>query len=89
MPGSMLGVLGGGQLGLMFALAARRMGYLTTVVDPDPHAPAFSVADRKIVGSYGNPEILSDLAASCQAVTTEFENVPAALRCDGPPPRRR
>lgn len=73
----MLGVLGGGQLGLMFALAARRMGYLTTVVDPDPHAPAFGVADRKFVGSYKDPEILSELSSTCHAVTTEFENVPA------------
>lgn len=73
----MLGVLGGGQLGLMFALAARRMGYLTTVVDPDPHSPAFGVADRKLVGSYKDPEILSELTTTCHAVTTEFENVPA------------
>ena len=73
----MLGVLGGGQLGLMFALAARRMGYLTTVVDPDPHAPAFGVADQKFVGSYKDPKILSELSSTCHAVTTEFENVPA------------
>ena len=76
--GGMLGVLGGGQLGLMFSLAARRMGYRTMVVDPDPDAPAFAVSDRKIVGSYADPEVLSEMARSCQAVTTEFENVPAA-----------
>ncbi len=73
----MLGVLGGGQLGLMFSLSAKRMGFKTTVVDPDPDAPAFSIADRKIIGSYSDPELLADLTASCHAVTTEFENVPA------------
>ncbi len=78
LPGGMLGVLGGGQLGLMFSLAARRMGYRTLVVDPDPDAPAFAVCDRRIVGPYSDPDVLSEVAHACQAVTTEFENVPAA-----------
>ena len=77
LPGAVLGVLGGGQLGLMFSLAARRMGYRIMVVDPDPDAPAFAVSDRRIVGSYADPDVLSEVARSCEAVTTEFENVPA------------
>ena len=76
-PGETLGVLGGGQLGLFFVLSARRMGYKTVVLDPDPSSPAMIAADRSIVSPYDNEESLRDLSDSCAAITTEFENVPA------------
>lgn len=77
-PGATLGVLGGGQLGLLFALSARRAGFRTIVLDPDPQAPAMACADRTIVARYDDTAALLRLSESCQAVTTEFENVPAA-----------
>lgn len=73
----MLGVLGGGQLGRFFVLAARQMGYRVTVLDPDPGSPAGALADRHLVAAYEDVAALEQLAAECAAVTTEFENVPA------------
>lgn len=78
LPGATVGVVGGGQLGRMFALQARSMGYQVVVLDPDPQSPAGAVADRHIRAPYEDERALSELAASCAAVTTEFENVPAA-----------
>jgi 5-(carboxyamino)imidazole ribonucleotide synthase len=77
-PGSTLGVIGGGQLGRMFVQAAQRMGYRTVVLDPDPLSPAGGVAHRHIVAGYLDAEGLQQLAACADAITTEFENVPAA-----------
>jgi 5-(carboxyamino)imidazole ribonucleotide synthase len=77
LPGATLGVLGGGQLGRMFVLQARTMGYRVMVLDPDPHSPAGQVADAHLRGAYSDPHSLDRLAAACAAVTTEFENVPA------------
>lgn len=77
-PGSWLGVLGGGQLGRMFCQAAQAMGYKVAVLDPDPNSPAGAVADWQVCGAYDDPAALAQLATRCQAVTTEFENVPAA-----------
>ena len=77
-PPAMLGILGGGQLGRYFVMAARTMGYRTTVVEPDPRSPAGSVADVHIVAAYDDPTALDRLAATCAVVTTEFENAPAA-----------
>ena len=77
-PGATLGVLGGGQLGRMFVHAAQRMGYFTAVLDPDPQSPAGRVAHRHIQADYLDPAALAELAQACAAVTTEFENVPAA-----------
>ncbi len=77
-PPAMLGILGGGQLGSYFVMAARTMGYRTTVVEPDPHAPAGKVADVHIVAAYDDPAALDQLAVTCAVVTTEFENAPAA-----------
>lgn len=77
LPGAMLGVLGGGQLGRMFVHAAQAMGYRVTVLDPDPTAPAGAAADRHLCAAYDDPAALDDLATTCAAVTTEFENVPA------------
>ena len=78
LPGATVGVLGGGQLGRMFTLQAHTMGYRVVVLDPDPQSPAGAVADRHIQASYDDPRALADLSASCAAITTEFENVPAA-----------
>jgi 5-(carboxyamino)imidazole ribonucleotide synthase len=77
LPNAMLGILGGGQLGRMFTLAARAMGYRVTVVDPDRESPAGSLADVHLCADYADPAALAQLADSCAAVTTEFENVPA------------
>lgn len=73
---TMLGVIGGGQLGSYFVLAAQKMGYQTAVLDPDPHAPAGVHADRHIIAQYDDTEALRELAAICSAVTIEFENPP-------------
>ena len=76
-----LGVMGGGQLGRMFVHAAQRMGYFTAVLDPDPHSPAGLVCHHHIQTAYSDARGLAQLTALCDAVTTEFENVPAtALR---------
>ncbi len=76
-PGATLGVMGGGQLGRMFALRARVMGYKVVVLEPDPRSPAGQVADAQIVAPYDDPVALDQLAERCAAITTEFENVPA------------
>jgi 5-(carboxyamino)imidazole ribonucleotide synthase len=78
LPGSTLGVLGGGQLGRMFVQAATRMGYRTVVLDADTHSPAGLVAHEHIVAAPDDAEGLKQLAGKCQAITTEFENVSAA-----------
>lgn len=78
LPGATLGLLGGGQLGRMFTVAARTLGYRVTVVDPDPHAPAAEFATDHLATDYTDPASLDRLATTCAAVTTEFENAPAA-----------
>ena len=76
-----LGVLGGGQLGRMFAQAAQALGFRVAVLDPDPASPAAQLADLHIRAGYDDAQGLAELARVCDAVTTEFENVPAqALR---------
>jgi 5-(carboxyamino)imidazole ribonucleotide synthase len=77
-PGATLGVMGGGQLGRMWAHAAQQMGYRTVVLDADADSPAGSIAHAQIQTSYLSAEGLSALADQAQAITTEFENVPAA-----------
>ena len=77
-PPATLGILGGGQLGRYFVIAARIMGYRTMVLEPDPNAPAGMVADVHLVAAYDDPVALDRLAAECAVVTTEFENPPAA-----------
>ncbi|MFN9505447.1 MAG: 5-(carboxyamino)imidazole ribonucleotide synthase [Rubrivivax sp.] len=76
-PGAWLGVLGGGQLGRMFAQAAQRLGYRVLVLDPARDGPDGQVADDQIVAAYDNTAALADLASRCAACTTEFESVPA------------
>ena len=77
LPGATVGVVGGGQLGRMFTLQALGMGYRVVVLDPDPLSPAGAVASRHIRASYLDQQALDDMASSCAAITTEFENVPA------------
>ncbi len=72
-----LGVLGGGQLGRMFVHAAQRLGYFTAVLEPDAQSPAGLVSHHHIQTAYDDPAGLAQLAQLCQAITTEFENVPA------------
>lgn len=83
LPGATLGVLGSGQLGRMFALAARRMGYRVQTYSHDRDTPTGQVADREWVGEYTDLEAVADFARSVDAVTFEFENVPfeAAACC--------
>ena len=78
LPGATLGVLGGGQLGRMFVAAARTMGYRSVVLDPDGDSPAGTVADHHLCADYADEPALACLAQTCDAITTEFENVPAA-----------
>ena len=77
LPNATLGVLGGGQLGRMFTLAAYSMGYRVVVLDPDPHSPAGLITDQHIKSDYRDHAALQLLGDECAAVTTEFENVPA------------
>jgi 5-(carboxyamino)imidazole ribonucleotide synthase len=76
-PPARLGVMGGGQLGRMFAHAAQALGYQVAVLDPAADSPAGQAADQMIVAGYTDRAALAELAAQCVAVTTEFENVPA------------
>jgi 5-(carboxyamino)imidazole ribonucleotide synthase len=76
-PRSTLGMLGGGQLGRMFVIAARTMGYEVIVLDPDPNSPAGGVASEHLARVYDDTNALDYLAQRCAVVTTEFENIPA------------
>lgn len=78
LPPATLGVLGGGQLGRMFALAARAMGYGVVALEPDPEAPVRHVVDEQLVAPYDDEAALDVLAARCAVVTTEFENPPSS-----------
>nr|BCX00444.1 MAG: N5-carboxyaminoimidazole ribonucleotide synthase [Bacteroidota bacterium] len=81
LPPVRIGILGGGQLGRMLALVARRMGYRVLVLDPTPDSPAGQVADRQIVAPYTDREAVYELARACDVLTFEFENVdPEAVR---------
>ena len=77
LPGSTLGMLGGGQLGRMFVTAARTMGYEVIVLDPDAGSPAGGLASEHLARTYDDREALDYLAQNCAVVTTEFENIPA------------
>jgi len=77
-PGSTIGILGGGQLGRMLALAAAKLGLKSHIYCPDPHSPAFDVTPLKTVAAYDDVEALKAFAAQVDVVTYEFENVPAS-----------
>src|SRR5205085_10820421 len=78
LPGSTIGVLGGGQLGRMFAMAARRLGYRVHTLSPDHDTPTGQIADVEINASYDDLAAVRAFAKSVDVVTFEFENVPAA-----------
>jgi 5-(carboxyamino)imidazole ribonucleotide synthase len=77
LPPAMLGMLGGGQLGRFFVIAAHEMGYRVTVLDPDKNSPAGKIADVHVCAAFDDQAALAVLAKSCAAISTEFENVPA------------
>jgi 5-(carboxyamino)imidazole ribonucleotide synthase len=80
LPGATLGLLGGGQLGRMTAMAARAMGYGVAVLDPDPACAARAVADRAVVGGFDDAEAAGELAEMSDVVTFEIERIaPASL----------
>jgi 5-(carboxyamino)imidazole ribonucleotide synthase len=76
--GSTIGILGGGQLGRMTAMAARSMGYRVQVMDPDPSCPARFVVDACFVGSWDDPKAASDLARGSDVITLEIEQISIA-----------
>ena len=76
-PPSMLGILGGGQLGRFFVVSAQNMGYQVTVLDPDKDSPAGRLADVHLCSDYDDISALNSMKKTCVAVTTEFENIPA------------
>ena len=78
-PTSTIGILGGGQLGRMLALAAARLGFDTCILTPEEEAPASRVAASSLVAAYDDPVALAEFAARCQVATVEFENVPARV----------
>jgi 5-(carboxyamino)imidazole ribonucleotide synthase len=78
LPGARLGVLGSGQLGRMFAIAARRMGYRVHVFSPDRDSPTGQIADLEVTAPYDDLDAVRDFARGVDAMTFEFENVPAA-----------
>lgn len=78
-PGSVLGVLGGGQLGAMFTMAAQRMGFQVAVWDPDADAPAHRLAQRSFSTSFSDQRALGQFLDLVSAVTYEWENVPVSL----------
>jgi 5-(carboxyamino)imidazole ribonucleotide synthase len=78
LPGAVIGVLGGGQLGRMFAIAARRMGYRVHTLSPDADTPTGQVADVEIIAAYDDLDAVRRFSAGVSVVTFEFENVPSA-----------
>jgi 5-(carboxyamino)imidazole ribonucleotide synthase len=77
-PGATIGVLGSGQLGRMFAIAARRMGYRVHTLSPDYDSPTGQISDVEVMASYDDLDAVSEFARRVSVVTFEFENVPAA-----------
>lgn len=78
LPGATLGVLGSGQLGRMFAIAARRMGYRVHTISPETDSPTGQVADVEVTADYGDQDAVAKFAQQVSVVTFEFENVPSA-----------
>lgn len=77
LPGNAIGVLGSGQLGRMFAIAARRMGYRVHTFSPDTDTPTGQIADVEVTAEYGDLDAVCQFASRVSVVTFEFENVPA------------
>jgi 5-(carboxyamino)imidazole ribonucleotide synthase len=74
--GATIGIVGGGQLGRMLAMAAARLSYRTVILEPQADCPAAQVSNRQIVAAYDDAEALDELARTCAVITYEFENVP-------------
>src|SRR4051794_27372849 len=77
LPGQTVGILGGGQLGRMFAIAARRLGYRVHAFDTTSDCPAGQVADVEVIAAYDDQDAARRFAAGVDVVTFEFENIPA------------
>ena len=77
-PIARIGIIGGGQLGLMLAMAARRLGCTCVILDPLPASPAGQAAGHQIVGDYSDPAKIRELAASCDVITFELEDIDVA-----------
>ena len=75
-PGSTIGIFGSGQLGRMFAMAARRLGYRLHVFSPDRDSPAGQLSDHEIVADYHDLDAVRRLASDVDVMTYEFENIP-------------
>lgn len=73
--GATIGIIGGGQLGRMLAIAAARLGFKTIVVEPDANCPASQVCNSQIIAAYDDAKALAELAGRCDVVTYEFENI--------------
>src|SRR3569833_835375 len=78
LPGATIGVLGSGQLGRMFAIAARQMGYRVATLSPDTDTPTGQVADIEVAASYDDLDAVRDFARKVDVVPFEFENIPVA-----------
>lgn len=77
-PGGVIGIIGGGQLGRMLALSAAQLGLKTCIYNDESHAPAFQVTPLQVAASYEDRNMLTGFAEICDAITFEFENIPAA-----------
>src|SRR3954469_11623514 len=77
LPGSTVGVMGGGQLGRMFAIAARRMGYKVHTFSPDEDTPTGALADVEVAAEYTDEQAVRSFASKLDVLTFEFENIPA------------
>jgi len=94
LPGSVIGVMGGGQLGRMFAIAARRMGYRVHSFSPDEDTPTGQLADVEVAADYEDEEAVRAFASAVDVLTFEFENIPvqsiewAAAECEVRPDGR-
>ena len=78
-PGSTIGIVGGGQLGRMLAMAAARLGYRTAILEPQPDCPAAQVANRQIVAAYDDPAALAAIAREAGLEAETAENVEKAI----------
>ena len=76
-PGATLGILGGGQLGRMFTLEAKRLGFRVMTLEPAQDSPCGQVADHQIIAEYADQKALQQMAESCEVITYEFENINA------------
>ncbi|HYJ80418.1 MAG TPA: NAD(P)-dependent oxidoreductase, partial [Longimicrobiaceae bacterium] len=74
LPGSTIGIVGGGQLGRMFAVEARRMGYRVVVLDPSADAPAAQISDQHLRAPFDDAAAVRELGRRCHVVTLEWEN---------------